>query len=296
MIPADLAHTLAVTVECGSLEAAADELGISQPAVSQRIKALESIAGTVLLIRSRPVRATAAGEAVVAHGRRLALMDELVARDLGLAAGLGKAIPLGVNADSLATWFLAPLAELSTHHGMTFTLHRDDEDYTHRLLETGTVIAAVTTRADAVPGCAVTALGCLTYAPVASQGFGHRHFPKGGAPTEFEKAPIVDFDERDDLQTRWLSEQGIDASGAPRHRIPASSQFAAAIGAGLGWGLLPREQREQLEAATGLPLIHLPGPHVRVPLFLQRWRSSSATLDTICETIVSHARAALESV
>lgn len=293
-VPGDLAHTLAVVVDCGSLEAAADELMISQPAVSQRLKTLESLLGQTLLIRSRPVRATAAGEAVVAHGKRLAILDDLLARELGLTSGASRPIPLGVNADSLATWFLAPLAHLSAAHGLTFDLHRDDEDYTHRLLEQGTVAAAVTTRHDAVAGCAVTALGALTYGPVASRTFAEAHFSDGPTAAQLARAPIVDFDARDDLQSNWLAAQGIDPTGAPRHRIPASTQFAAAIAAGLGWGLLPTPHRAEQEALHPGALVDLPGPTVRVPLYLQRWKTRSATLDVVCDVIVTHARASLD--
>jgi hypothetical protein len=60
-----LAETLAAVVDEGSLDAAAQRLHITPSAVSQRVKALEEQLGRVLLVRSRPVRTTPAGEAVV---------------------------------------------------------------------------------------------------------------------------------------------------------------------------------------------------------------------------------------
>ena len=47
-IPPHLALTLAATVDEGSLEAAADALHLTPPAVSQRIRQLEHITGQVL--------------------------------------------------------------------------------------------------------------------------------------------------------------------------------------------------------------------------------------------------------
>ena len=58
-------RTVAAT---GSFSAAGRELGCTQPAVSQQMKALESSVGTPLLIRSgREMRLTQAGEALVRH-------------------------------------------------------------------------------------------------------------------------------------------------------------------------------------------------------------------------------------
>jgi DNA-binding transcriptional LysR family regulator len=62
-----LASWLAV-VEAGSISDAATRLNISQGAVSQRIKALETLLDTALLDRStRPARATAAGQRLFEH-------------------------------------------------------------------------------------------------------------------------------------------------------------------------------------------------------------------------------------
>ena len=45
----------------GSFEAAADALGVTQSAISQRLKALEDNFGSILVQRSTPCRGTAAG-------------------------------------------------------------------------------------------------------------------------------------------------------------------------------------------------------------------------------------------
>ena len=49
-------------LECGSLSAAGRELGMTQPAVSNHLHALEERFGVALLTRGRPLRATPAGE------------------------------------------------------------------------------------------------------------------------------------------------------------------------------------------------------------------------------------------
>ena len=53
---------LAAIVEEGGFERAAQRLNITQSAVSQRLRALEAQAGTVLVVRSRPLRDTSAAK------------------------------------------------------------------------------------------------------------------------------------------------------------------------------------------------------------------------------------------
>jgi DNA-binding transcriptional LysR family regulator len=88
-------HALAVflaVVEHGTMTAAAEAEGISQPAISAQIKVLERYYGSTLLQRTgRGVVPTATGHVVAGHARRiLALVDELdrLVRDLeGLKSG-----------------------------------------------------------------------------------------------------------------------------------------------------------------------------------------------------------------
>ncbi|MGH2617940.1 MAG: LysR family transcriptional regulator, partial [Thermomicrobiales bacterium] len=95
MIERPSLHALAVflaVVEHGSMTAAAEAEGISQPAISAQVKVLERYFDATLLQRSgRGVALTATGSVVAGYARRiLALTDELgrAVSDLeGLAAG-----------------------------------------------------------------------------------------------------------------------------------------------------------------------------------------------------------------
>ncbi len=115
-IPHELAETVAAVVDEGTLDAAARRLHITPSAVSQRIKTLEEQLGRVVLVRSKPARLTAAGTAVVRMARQIALLEHDTLAELGDDTGEGSrtTVPLAVNADSLATWFLKPLARLET--------------------------------------------------------------------------------------------------------------------------------------------------------------------------------------
>ena len=82
-IPIELAETLATVLDEGTLDAAARRLHVTPSAVSQRIKALEEQLGQVVLVRSKPVRATEAGAAVVRLARQVALLEHDVLAGLG---------------------------------------------------------------------------------------------------------------------------------------------------------------------------------------------------------------------
>jgi DNA-binding transcriptional LysR family regulator len=87
----DIRHmrTLAEVAERGSFSAAAEALGISQPAVSQQMRALERDVGETLIDRSgRGVQLTDRGRVVLRYAQRmLALSDEF---DRELADGDGE--------------------------------------------------------------------------------------------------------------------------------------------------------------------------------------------------------------
>lgn len=292
-IPLELAQTLAAIVDEGTLDAAARRLHVTPSAVSQRLKSLEEQLGRVLLVRAKPVRATEAGAAVVRLARQLVLLEHDALAELGAGEGARVTVSLAVNADSLATWFLAPLGRLIRRHPVVFDLHRDDQDFTAGLLESGTVMGAVTSRATPVAGCRVVPLGTMRYEAVATPGFVTEWMPEGATAAALAAAPLVDFDRRDDLQSRWLEEQGCAGAAPPRSYVPASTDFAAAITLGLGWGLLPGLQ--SAEALADGRLVRLGGPPVDVPLHWQQWNLHSPLLTAVADEVVAEARRVLSA-
>ena len=71
----DALECLAAIWEEGGFERAAQRLSITQSAVSQRLRALEAQVGTVLIVRSRPLRVTSAGQLLLKHTKMLRLLD-----------------------------------------------------------------------------------------------------------------------------------------------------------------------------------------------------------------------------
>lgn len=284
-IDPELASTLAAVVDEGTFDAASRRLQITPSAVSQRVKTLEQQLGRILVVRTKPARLTEAGEAVVRLARQVALLehDALVGVGIDEADGSRRiTVPLAVNADSMATWFLAPLARLSAQHHIDFDLHRDDQNFTARLLESGAVMAAVTSEETPVTGCSVSPLGVLEYRAMAEREFAARWFPDGVTSSALVAAPFVDFDRRDTLQHEWLRAMSVEQSGVPRHYVPASHDYALAVALGLGWGMVPVLQDSGA-------LVPLGGPMLRVQLYWQQWNLRSELLDTIAAEVAAEA-------
>ncbi|WP_460774466.1 LysR family transcriptional regulator ArgP [Microbacterium sp. GXF7504] len=286
-LPIELTRTLAAVIDEGTMDAAARRLHITPSAVSQRIRQLEQRVGQVLLVRSKPARPTPAGSHVVRLARQTALLEQDTLTALGGEGGGDRiGIPIAVNADSMSTWLLGALTALSAELPVVFDLHRDDQDFTAELLESGTVMAAVTSRAEPVAGCRVRPLGVMVYRAVADPAFARRWLTGPDAPGP-AAAPMVVFDRKDDLQARWLRERGIDPARPPRHYVPASHDFAEAVLGGLGWGMLPGLQSDA--ALADGRLVPIGGDPVPVPLYWQQWNLRSATLDAVADGVEARA-------
>ena len=299
-LPLDQVRTLLAAVDEGTFEAAADALHLTPSAVSQRIKSLEQRTGRVLLLRTKPVRPTASGEIVVRFGRQLARLERDAGAELGLTATAGPtALPVAVNADSLATWFLPALAEVAERHDVTFDLHREDQDHTTVLLRQGLVMAAVTSSPEAVQGCSVRPLGTMRNRAMTTPAFARRYLAGRPLARSLAAAPMVVFDRKDDLQDRFLralatpgtAERG--AAGRTRHHVPSSEAFVEAVAAGLGWGMIPDAQSGSRRASGGL--VDLPeGPPIDVPLFWQQWKLDSPALAAVADAVARAAAVALQ--
>jgi LysR family transcriptional regulator (chromosome initiation inhibitor) len=282
---------LAAVVSEGTFEAAARTLHVTPSAVSQRVKALETSIGRVLVTRTKPVQPTPGGEVVLRLARQVSALTADALQEIGAGGDPATApvsIPLAVNADSLATWF--PAALVTAGPRFLFDVHRDDQELTVQLLRNGTVMAAVTSVAEPVPGCVVRRLGRMRYHAAAAAAFARRWFPDGGTVDELLAAPIVCYDRSDQLQDRYLRRRTRRPVSAPRHYLPDTTAFVRAIHGGLGWGMLLDSQMAGLPER---PWLLDPPRTVDVTLYWQQWRLRSAALDAVAEAVRSSAQAAL---
>ncbi|MGW6003918.1 LysR family transcriptional regulator ArgP [Oerskovia enterophila] len=280
----DQLRTLDAISTAGTFEAAAQQLGVTPSAISQRMRALEAAVGQVLVRRGRPATLTAPGEVLVRHARRLALQHAEVLAELDLPEGDTPELTLVITGDALTTWALPVLAEASAWARLEIL--REDQDHSIDLLRDGKAVATITSVAEAVPGCRSTRLGRMRYRPFASPAFVERWFPDGPTAAALEEAPVLVFDRKDDLQDRYLR----GSAGGPRHHVPASHEFLRAVELGMGWGMLPDLQSQESEAA-GLLVGFDDAASLTVPQYWQQWRLHSPTLDRVA-TAVREAAAA----
>lgn len=275
-----LAALLAV-IDQGTFEAAARQLSLTPSAVSQRVRALESRVGQVLVVRATPCRATDAGTVLLRLARQQQLLESEALGALAAGQGAPTDLPIAVNADSLATWFTAVIDECATWGDVVLRLHVEDQDHSAALLRSGAVLGAVTSDPVAVQGCSVELLGTIRYIPCATPVLAGR-WAKGRG-VDWEAMPVVRFSAKDDIQQRLLSRHAPDAV-PPTHDVPSSDGFLAAVRAGLGWGAVPEGQLgDDLETGR---LVRLSArDRVDVPLHWQCWRLRSERVDRITRAV-----------
>ncbi|MEU5313092.1 LysR family transcriptional regulator [Streptomyces sp. NPDC021562] len=140
MIEARHLRVLRAVATTGSFSAAGRELGCTQPAVSQQMKALETSVGTPLLVRTgREMRLTQAGEALVRHASGilagLTAAEEEVAAIAGLRAGRVRLVSFPSGSSTLVPTALAALR--AAHPGTRVSLEEAEPPKSVDLLREG---------------------------------------------------------------------------------------------------------------------------------------------------------------
>lgn len=288
---------LASVVREGSFERAARALNVTPSAVSQRIRLLEERVGCALVVRGQPCSATEAGRRLCQHLDRVRLLEQELQGALPVLAPEGVtrvALPVAVNADSLATWFAPAMAAFAAEAPVLMEVSVDDEGYTGEWLRKGEVLAAVTATARPATGCNSRPLGAMRYLATASPAFVERHFGDGVKTGSLARAPSLVFNNKDELQARWARRLCHRHVELPRHILPSPQAFITAAVAGMGWGLHPErlvapylEDGSLVELVTDTPL--------DIPLYWQQARAASALLEGLSRGVVEAARTALLS-
>ena len=296
----DALECLAAIVEEGGFERAAQRLSITQSAVSQRLRALEAQAGTVLVVRSRPLRPTAAGQLLLKHTKQLRLLRADLERDLGelghssAAAAMreDERISIAINADSIATWALPALGELA-REGLPLEVITDDQDFTHEWLREGQVLGCVTTLRQALRGCRVAGLGAMEYIAIATPQYRDAHCPRGLTPANFRELPFVAFNRKDDMQSEFVAKAlGLRRVVLRQLFVPSSEGQVRAVLAGWGLAVVPlllvRGLLEQ-----GLLVNVLPGHSLPIQLYWHCWNLQSEVLDSLTRALQEYAERTL---
>ncbi|MEH6825135.1 MAG: LysR family transcriptional regulator ArgP [Motiliproteus sp.] len=283
-------------IEAQSFDKAARRLHLTQSAVSQRVKQLEESLGQLLIIRTQPLRPTPAGQQLLRYYRQITLLQSDLLESLGDAQVQGfTKLAIGVNADSLATWFMDAITPLLKEHQLLLELRVDDQDQTQNFLRLGEVIGCISGSDQPVQGVNCIPLGRVCYRALATAEFKQHYFPNGAEPEGFKQAPAVEFNQKDELQDRYLKTFFSIEGDYPRHQVPSPQAFVDLIGRGLAWGLVPDQQ--------GLPLLEggqlqelSPGDHIQVPLYWHSWNLATDASRQLTDCLVGYCRTHLESI
>jgi LysR family transcriptional regulator (chromosome initiation inhibitor) len=296
----DALECLAAIVEEGGFERAALRLSVTQSAVSQRLRALEAQVGTVLLVRSRPIKPTTAGRLLIKHAMQMRLLRADLETDLqDLTPGTGALreedrISIAINADSIATWAMPALGPMVSE-GLPLEIITDDQDFTHEWLREGQVLGCVTTLKQALRGCKVMPLGVMHYVAVASTAYASAHCPQGLTPHNFRTIPFIAFNRKDDVQTEFVSRAcGLRRVALSQRFVPSSEGQVRAVLASWGASVLPELQVRSLLASGAL--VNL-APQVTLPvnLYWHCWNLDSVVIDRLTAALSTAAENALKT-
>ena len=298
---------LAALAEAGSFERAAQLLSITQSAVSQRLRALETHVGHLLVVRSRPLRLTEPGKVLLRYARQMQALRADAARELGTTLARDERLPIAVNADSLATWVLPaldPLVRAGQKDGYGLALIVDDQDFTHDWLRQGEVLGCVSTVAQALRGCSCQALGRMRYVAAAAPSFIRQAMPRGLTQANFSQLPFIVFNRKDDMQAQWVTQAfGVREPRLKERFVPSSEAGARAAAMGWGVAVLPELLAQPLMASGALAPVR-PEVTLDVALHWHQWKlggddsqpgaGRGGLMEQIGQAVIAGARAALQ--
>ena len=296
----DALECLAAIVEEGGFERAARRLSITQSAVSQRLRALEAQVGTVLIVRSRPLKATSAGQLLLKHTKMVRLLRADLERDLKELAPSSlrgtreeERISIAINADSIATWALPALTGLA-QQGLPMEIITDDQDFTQEWLRSGQVLGCVTTLKQALRGCKMVPLGAMEYVVVATPALVHERLGSAGLTAHnFRDIAFVAFNRKDDMQCEFVGKAfGLKRVTLNQLFVPSSEGQLRAVLAGWGVSVVPRLLAQGL-IEQGQLVNLVPGCTLPIQLYWHCWNLESEVLDALTTALTASAARAL---
>ena len=243
----DQLQALREVVALGSFSAAAQKLRLTQPAVSLQVRGLEKRIGVRLVERiGKRAYATAAGEELIAHGRRLAQEAEqaLAAMRRHRDGWLGRA-RLGTSV-AVCTYLLPPvLVRLRRDHPdleVAITI-ATTENVVSRILANELDIGVVTMPVKEHPAIEVEPLRedpMMAFFPG-----GERNLPKQVTPQYLAGRNLI-LNQRLSQTYRiiagWFEAAGIELR--PIMELGNTEAIKTLVAAGVGVGILPLERKQ----------------------------------------------------
>ncbi|MCC7371087.1 MAG: LysR family transcriptional regulator [Chloroflexi bacterium] len=278
-------QTFLVIVEEGGFSAAARRLGITQPSVSEQIRALEEHFGQPLFARpTRNARLSVAGQRVRDLGTRVILALETLERDLeALRAGTGGVLSIIASPVPGETVLprLLPVFQ-ARHPGSTIRMAIADTRTAIGRLLRNEVELAVIGGPFRHERCTVEVLGRNEFVPIAALGHPILALPDLTAARLAEE-PLVLREEGSGARSAVLA--AFEAAGVPSERVRVVGELGSteavltAVSAGMGIGFV-----------SAYALV---GDHARHDLGVPRARDLAPGRDLVLVSDQAHALSAV---
>ena len=256
MMTLNLGHlaTFRLVVQRGSFSAAADLLGLSQPAVSLQVRQLEQFLQTRLLERTgRGIKATAAGIALLAHSDRIELAVGAAVQSVSeFNREISGSITLGTGATACIHLLPPLLQKLHQEHplltvrvtvGNTLQMVRAIEE---NRLDLGFCTLPVNGRSLAVtPVLAEELVGIFSD--------GQEALPPSLMPEDLQSLPLIAFEAGSgtrDLIDGWFRHNGQIV--VPVMQLGSIEAIKRMVSAGLGYSIVPRMAVAYAQDRVGL--------------------------------------------
>lgn len=246
--------TFRLVVQRGSFSAAADVLGLSQPAVSLQVRQLEQFLQTRLIERTgRGIKATAAGIALLAHSEQIEQAVNAAVQSVSeFNREVSGSITLGTGATACIHLLPSLLLTLRERHplltvgvttGNTLDIVRAVEE---NRLDLGLVTLPATGRNLAVTPVMDEEFVCI----FASN---QEALPPAVTPEVLQTLPLIAFESGSgtrDLINGWFLADG--RAIAPVMQLGSIEAIKRMVRAGLGFSIVPRMAVEHPQDRIGL--------------------------------------------
>ncbi|MBO9680825.1 MAG: LysR family transcriptional regulator [Acidovorax sp.] len=248
----DQLHGFTTALELGSFSAAAQRLGLTQPAVSLQVRQLEKRLGTALVERTgRVLRPTAAGSALLAHAVRIdaAVSDAIDAVNHHASGTVGR-VRLGTGAT--ACIFLLPpvLGALRQRFpGLEITVSTGNTADIVQAVEDNTLDLGLVTLPAAGRALEVTPVLDDAFVAIAPPGTG---LPARVSAAALARHPVLLYEPGG--QTRRLADAWFARAGValqPAMSLGSVEAIKALVAEGLGCAVLPGMAMRDAAPARG---------------------------------------------
>jgi DNA-binding transcriptional LysR family regulator len=286
----DQLRTFGLVIETGGFSAAADRLGLSQPAVSLQIRQLERRLAVRLIERvGKRAQATPAGMELLRHVPHIdSAVENAIDALAGHASGVAGRVRLGTGATACLHFLPAVLRTLRAQFpalGVVVSTG-NTEDQARKVEENSLDLALITLPA---AGRALAAMPVLEDAFVAIAPVEGMRLKARVSPGDLAALPLVLFEPAANtrkLVDRWFAAQGLQPQ--PVMELGSVEAMKEMVAAGLGCAIVPGMAMAGRGAHPGLKTCRLNPPlHRTLAVVVRRDKPVNKALRAVLDAVLA---------